>query len=45
MEVIRASHAQKVPQVGWPHIAPVTIAMHVKTKPIGARLFVINVKF
>tara|TARA_B100001115_G_C15545769_1_gene259650 strand:- start:74 stop:292 length:219 start_codon:yes stop_codon:yes gene_type:complete len=45
MEVIRASHAQKVPQVGCPHIDPVTNAIQVNTKPIGAILFVINDKF
>ena len=45
IEVILASQAQKVPQVGLPHIEPVTNAIHVNIKPIGAILLVINVRF
>ena len=45
IEVILASHAQKVPHVGCPQIAPVTIARQVNIKPIGAMLFVIKVIF
>ena len=44
-EVILASHAQKVPHVGWPQIDPVTIAIQVNNNPIGAILFAINDKF
>ena len=40
-----AETPRKVPHVGWPHIDPVTIAMQVNVKPIGAILFVISTKF
>ena len=36
MEVSLASQAHQVPQVGWPHKAPVIIARHVNNNPIGA---------
>ena len=45
MEVILASQAHQVPQVGWPHNDPVTIAKHVNINPRGAILFVIKFKF
>ena len=35
-EVKRASHTHHVPQVGLPHIDPVTNAINVKLAPIGA---------
>ena len=35
-EVIRASHAQYVPQVGRPHSEPVHSAMNVISAPVGA---------
>ena len=38
MEGSLASHAQKVPQVGCPHIDPVTIDIKQNTNPIGAKL-------
>mgnify|MGYP004193130215 FL=1 len=44
MEEILASQAQKVPQVGFPQIDPVTIAIQENSKPIGAILLVINVR-
>ena len=45
MEVILASHAHQVPQVGFPQIDPVTKAINVKSIPDGARLFEIKIKF
>ena len=45
MDVILASHAHHVPQVGFPHIDPVTKAIILKTNPDGAKLLVINEKF
>ena len=44
MEVILASHAHHVPQVGLPHIDPVTRAIILKTNPDGAKLLVISEK-
>tara|TARA_B100000424_G_scaffold256344_1_gene236226 strand:- start:2265 stop:2483 length:219 start_codon:yes stop_codon:yes gene_type:complete len=45
MEVILASHAHQVPQVGFPHIDPVTKAIKVNRIPEGAKLFEIKIKF
>ena len=45
IEVILASQAHQVPQVGFPQIDPVTKAIMLKTKPEGAKLFVIKEKF
>ena len=45
MEVILASQAHHVPQVGFPQIEPVTSAIILKTKPEGAKLFEIKKKF
>ena len=45
IDVILASHAHHVPQVGLPHIEPVTNAIMLKTKPDGAKLFAIKKKF
>ncbi len=45
MEVILASQAHQVPQVGFPQIAPVTNAIMLKTNPEGARLLEIKKKF
>ena len=45
MEVILASHAHHVPQVGFPQIEPVTKAITLNTKPDGARLLEIKKKF
>jgi len=45
MEVILASQAHQVPQVGLPHIAPVTNAIILNTKPDGAKLLDIKEKF
>ena len=45
MDVILASQAHQVPQVGYPQIDPVTSAMILNTKPDGARLFEIKKKF
>ena len=45
MEVILASQAHQVPQVGLPQIDPVTKAITLKTKPDGAKLFAISEKF
>ena len=45
MEVILASQAHHVPQVGFPQIAPVTSAIILKTNPEGAKLFAIRKKF
>ena len=45
MEVILASQAHHVPQVGLPQIDPVTKAMRLKTKPDGAKLFAMIAKF
>ncbi len=45
MEVILASHAHHVPQVGLPQIEPVTKAIKLKTNPDGAKLFDIKKKF
>ena len=44
MDVIRASQAHHVPQVGLPHIDPVTKAIILNTKPDGAKLFAIIMK-
>ena len=41
IEVILASQAHQVPQVGFPQIDPVTKAIILKTKPEGAKLFAI----
>tara|TARA_Y100000817_G_scaffold268126_1_gene225059 strand:+ start:170 stop:289 length:120 start_codon:yes stop_codon:yes gene_type:complete len=38
MDVNLASHAQNVPQVGWPQIEPVTIDIKQNTNPKGAKL-------
>ena len=45
IEVILASHAHQVPQVGLPHIAPVTKAIILNIKPEGAKLFAIVKKY
>ena len=45
MEVILASQAHHVPQVGFPQIEPVTKAIILKTKPEGAKLLDIKKKF
>jgi len=45
MDVILASHAHQVPQVGLPQIDPVTNATMLKAKPEGAKLFDIIEKF
>tara|TARA_B100001540_G_C15347461_1_gene435291 strand:+ start:294 stop:548 length:255 start_codon:yes stop_codon:yes gene_type:complete len=45
MEVILASQAHQVPQVGLPHIDPVTRAIILNKNPEGARLFAISEKF
>jgi hypothetical protein len=45
MEVILASQAHQVPQVGFPQIAPVTSAIILKINPEGAKLFAIKKKF
>ena len=45
MDVILASHAHHVPQVGFPHIDPVIRAIILKTNPEGAKLFAIKKKF
>ena len=45
IEVILASHAHQVPQVGLPHIAPVTKAIILNIKPDGAKLFAIVMKY
>ena len=45
MDVILASHAHQVPQVGLPQIDPVTKETILKTKPEGAKLFEIKKKF
>ena len=45
MEVILASQAHHVPQVGLPQIDPVTNAIILKTKPDGAKLLAIKKKF
>ena len=45
MEVILASQAHQVPQVGLPQIDPVTNAIMLKTNPDGAKLLEIKVKF
>ena len=45
MDVILASQAHQVPQVGFPHIDPVTKAIILKTNPEGAKLFAIIEKF
>ena len=44
MDVILASHAHHVPQVGFPHIDPVTRAIILNTNPDGAKLLVISEK-
>ena len=36
IDVNLASHAHQVPQVGFPHILPVTNAINVNIAPIGA---------
>ena len=45
IEVILASQAHHVPQVGFPQIDPVTSAIIIKTKPEGAKLLEIKKKF
>ncbi len=45
MEVILASQAHQVPQVGRPQIDPVTRAIILKTNPEGAKLLHIIIKF
>ena len=45
IEVILASHAHQVPQVGFPQIEPVTKAIILNTKPDGAKLLAIIEKF
>ena len=45
MEVILASQAHHVPQVGLPQIDPVTKAIILKIKPDGAKLLAIKKKF
>ena len=45
IDVILASQAHQVPHVGFPHIAPVTRAIILNTKPEGAKLFEIKKKF
>ena len=45
MDVILASQAHHVPQVGFPQIDPVTRATILNTKPEGAKLFDIRKKF
>ena len=45
IEVILASHAQNVPQVGFPQIEPVTNATILNTNPDGAILLAIIEKF
>ena len=45
IEVILASHAHQVPQVGLPHIDPVTKAIILNIKPDGAKLFAIVKKY
>ena len=45
MDVILASQAHQVPQVGFPQIDPVTNAIILKTNPEGAKLFEIKKKF
>ena len=43
MDVILASHAHHVPQVGLPHIDPVTKDIKQNINPIGAKdLYIIN---
>ena len=45
MEVILASQAHHVPQVGLPQIDPVIKAIILKMKPDGAKLLAIKKKF
>jgi hypothetical protein len=45
MDVILASHAHHVPQVGLPQIEPVTNAIKLKINPDGAKLLDIKKKF
>ena len=45
IDVILASQAHHVPQVGFPHIAPVTKAIILKINPDGAKLFDIKKSF
>tara|TARA_B100000212_G_C27125372_1_gene426758 strand:+ start:298 stop:435 length:138 start_codon:yes stop_codon:yes gene_type:complete len=45
MDVILASHAHQVPQVGFPQIEPVTNAIKLKINPEGAKLFEIKKNF
>ena len=45
IDVILASHAHQVPQVGFPQIDPVTKAIKVNKIPDGAKLFEIKIKF
>ena len=45
IEVILASQAHHVPQVGLPHMEPVTRAIMLNTNPEGAKLFAIKKKF
>ena len=44
MEVIRASQAHQVPQVGLPQMEPVTNAIILNNNPDGAKLFEIKKK-
>ena len=45
IDVILASHAHQVPQVGLPQIDPVTKAINVNNIPDGAILLEIKIKF
>ena len=45
IEVILASQAHQVPQVGFPQIEPVTNAMILNINPEGAKLLAISAKF
>ena len=45
IDVILASHAHQVPQVGFPQIDPVTKAIKVNKIPDGAKLFEIKSNF
>ena len=45
IDVILASQAHHVPQVGFPQIEPVTKATKLNINPEGAKLFAIKKKF
>tara|TARA_B100000579_G_C22139620_1_gene535937 strand:+ start:255 stop:509 length:255 start_codon:yes stop_codon:yes gene_type:complete len=45
MELNLASQTQKVPHVGCPHKDPVTIAIKLNERPIGAKLLKIIIVF